>query len=439
MRDLTVMAFPSNPFWVGTPVPPKKFIGRKGYIDEAFDLIEQRSHLAISGADGMGKTSLLRYLESPQCWELQGYNSQNAIVIYLNCSEIIPFFPTLFWRKIIDCIKEKAPVNSPLMTTVDKELASDNINKESLRNILRVIGKEELFLLALIDEFDVIFRSNENYTVPEQTQFLIEFRNLCVNSDEGRYFPTIITSHKSLTDLGEIILPSGSPWYNYYFFDPLKPFKKAEVDALLAQLPQDWPASLTEGIREISGNHPALLQNACFLLYSLWRSGEKQDIENFTRRFIGSTEYIFKNAWELSGDSEKMLMILLALANLDGRLDQNRRYSIDGIDIIFSQRERDLRELEERGLVKFVQGSKHQYQFSSSVMEWWVIKEIENCKNEEELEQRQKVFSNLSRKQLEQIKSVTKQIWQRKDIIKSLVKYSGEMIRAFTSGVTGNG
>ena len=67
------MTFTPNPFFVGKPVPPEKFIGRKRYLDEAFDLIEQRGHTAISGADGMGKTSLLKYLESPQCWELQGY------------------------------------------------------------------------------------------------------------------------------------------------------------------------------------------------------------------------------------------------------------------------------------------------------------------------------------------------------------------------------
>ena len=433
------MTFTPNPFFVGKPVPPEKFIGRKRYLDEAFDLIEQRGHTAISGADGMGKTSLLKYLESPQCWELQGYDSQDAIIIYLNCSEIIPFAPTLFWREIINRIKEKTQTNSTLATTIEQELASKNISKDSLRRILRIIGKQGLFLLALIDEFDVIFGNYESYTTESRTQFLTELRNLCVNCDEGRYFPTIITSHKRLPDLGKIVLPTGSPWYNHYFLNPLKPFNKAEVNALLEQIPQDWPASLTEGIREIAGNHPALLQNACFLVYSLWRSGEKQNIETFTRRFINSTEYIFSNAWELSNDSEKMTMMLLALSHLDGRLDKKRRYSIDGIDIILSQRERELRELEERGLVQFIQGGKHQYRFSSSVMEWWVIKEIENCKNEEELEQRQKIFSNLSRKQLEQIKSVTKQVWQHKDVVKSLVKYAGGMVGAFTSGVTGNG
>ena len=432
------MTFEPNPFFVGKPVPPEKFIGRKLYLDEAFDLIAQRGHTAISGADGMGKTSLLKYLESPQCWELQGYDSQDAIIIYLNCSEIIPFAPTLFWRELISRIKEKTQENSTLATIIDQELASENISKDCLRRILRIIGKQGLFLLALIDEFDVIFGSYESYTTESRTQFLTELRNLCVNSDEGRYFPTIITSHKSLPDLGKIVLPTGSPWYNHYFLNPLKLFNKAEVNAILEQIPQDWPASLTEDIREISGNNPALLQNACFLLYSLWRSGEKQNIETFTRRFISSTEYVFRNAWELSNDSEKMIMMLLALSHLDGRLDKKRRYSIDGIDIIFSQRERELRDLEERGLIQSIQGGKHQYKFSSSVMEWWVIKEIENCKNEEELEQRQKIFSNLSRKQLEQIKSATKQIWQHKDVIKSSVKYVGGMLGAFISGITGS-
>lgn len=68
-------------------------------------------------------------------------------------------------------------------------------------------------------------------------------------------------------------------------------------------------------------------------------------------------------------------------------------------------------------------------------MEWWVIKEIENS-NEEELVNRQKVFLNLSRRQSEQFRSIIKQVWQNKDVVKSIVGWLGELGGAFTKGFT---
>ena len=49
-----------NPFFPGKPVPTESFIGRKSEINFAFDQIYNRSHFAIWGGPGMGKSSFLR-------------------------------------------------------------------------------------------------------------------------------------------------------------------------------------------------------------------------------------------------------------------------------------------------------------------------------------------------------------------------------------------
>ncbi len=70
-------------------------------------------------------------------------------------------------------------------------------------------------------------------------------------------------------------------------------------------------------------------------------------------------------------------------------------------------------------------------------MEWWVIKEIENS-SDDELKQREKVFFNLrSRKQAEIIIRVVRNVWQNKDVIEAVVKWTGKLTGAFAQGFLG--
>jgi hypothetical protein len=59
--------------------------------------------------------------------------------------------------------------------------------------------------------------------------------------------------------------------------------------------------------------------------------------------------------------------------------------------------------------------------------------------DEAELEQREKVFLNLSRKQMAQIKNVIRQVWQHKDAVKSIVEWVGKLTGAFAKGFAGGG
>ena len=67
-------------------------------------------------------------------------------------------------------------------------------------------------------------------------------------------------------------------------------------------------------------------------------------------------------------------------------------------------------------------------------MEWWVVKEIENSRDAEELAQREKVFLNMNRRQADQIKSVLRQVWEHKDAVKSVVSWAGKLAGAFAKG-----
>ncbi|WP_424103537.1 hypothetical protein [Moorena producens] len=61
---------PNNPFIVGKPVPPERFVGRTALIETAFDQISHRSNLSVWGGPGIGKSSFLELLTWPEIWRV---------------------------------------------------------------------------------------------------------------------------------------------------------------------------------------------------------------------------------------------------------------------------------------------------------------------------------------------------------------------------------
>ena len=258
---------------------------------------------------------------------------------------------------------------------------------------------KDKFLLLLIDNYDSALKTNTEYTEVEMLTFLSEFRNLAVDPKLGRHLRTIVTTFRRLNELGPTLPLSGSPWYNYYIFQPMKPFSKAEVleEFFTSTSPRfiRIKQSLQEGVLKITDGHPELLQNAGYLLYEGLQEGKITDLDTFIKDFQGRTEQIFHNIWQFSTDEEQILLMLIALSRLEGNLGK-KSFALRGIDSIFSQKERELIDLEERGIIQKTEEEwKVVYEFTSSMMEWWVLREIENS-DETELKKRGETFSPIN-------------------------------------------
>lgn len=427
-----------NPFTVGQPVPPERFVGRENLIAIAFDQIYTRSHLAIWGGPGMGKTSFLHLLTSEKVWELEDIDPSTAVIVYLNCLETQPFIPAKFWRRIIYLIGEKTKDNSILQAKTLELLEEPKLTTDYLRLVLKEIGKQNKFLVLLLDDYDATFRSHSQYTKTDVETFLSECRNLAYHSSERKYLSMIVTSSRRLNEAGPRLTPEKSPWYNHYVFQQLKPFNQDEVDSLFKEDEVDSlfkeieiTSELRKGIEEIAGGNPYLLQRVGFILYSKKRSGETINAEVFASDFLAETEHFFQNTWELSNELEQILLMLIALSKLEGRV-QNKRFNLGGINLIFSQKERELIDLEQRGIIqKTIEQEKTVYLFSSKIMEWWVIKEIENT-DLEKIQQREKVFLNLmSHQQVEQVTNAIKYLSKNQEAIKSIVKWVSKLAAYF--------
>ena len=424
-----------NPFMVGQPVSPERFVGRNSQIQIAFDQISQRGNLAVWGGPGMGKTSFLELLTWPQVWQLQGQDPGAAVIIILNCLSIEPFNPNSFWRETLGNIKSELDSNPELQTYIKILLKKDRVTSRDLLQILRKLGEDNKFLVLLVDDYDAALRTNDSYKEVDIEAFLSECRNIAYFREEKKYISTIVASSRPLNELGPKLTPDKSPWYNHYLFQPLKPFTDREVDALLVGMPMT-PA-LRDGIREIADGNPSLLQNSGYLLYQELRAERVPDANTFARNFQSQTEHLFQVTWELCNELEQILLMLIALCKLEGKL-LNKRYTLSGIENIFSQKEIEMNSLEMRGIVKREeQAGKIIYSFASSIMEWWVVKKIQNS-TETELKDRQKVFLNLmSHKQGKQVATAITWAWKHKDEVPSILQWTGKLIAALPKGAIG--
>jgi len=152
-----------NPFLLGQPVPPESFIGRKSEISYAFDQIHNRSHFAIWGGPGMGKSSFLRKLASEQTWQEYGLDSSKGIAVILNCQNLIPFTPAGFWREALSLLHDKLESEPQLQAEI-KPLLAKTVTNDSLRQALKKLGRRDKFLVLLVDDFDAALVTNEQYT-----------------------------------------------------------------------------------------------------------------------------------------------------------------------------------------------------------------------------------------------------------------------------------
>jgi hypothetical protein len=425
-----------NPFYVSGPVTRNFFVGRSLEIKIAFDQINKRAHIAFYGGSGTGKSSLLNVIADPATWQDRNLSFSEAYIVALNCTDINPFNASNFFREILELLRDQVSEQPQILGVIDTTLAESAIERGDFRKVLREIRKQEKFLLLLLDDFDWALRASEVYTETDMLIFLNEFRNLCVSSEVGQCLSTVVTSFRPIDDLGPKLPINGSPWYNHYLFHAIRPFSHREIKQHFFRSDSPLYLPLVEKLQpavlQLTNGNPALLQNAFYLLYDTMQAEQTLEEINtnaFAETFTSRTEHFFRDTWKFSTDQEQVLLMLIALELTAGRLNRKEEYSIRDIDLIFSQRSRELLDLEERGIIKKVEDEVGtQYSFASALMEWWVIQEILNG-DEDEIERREKVFLKwMSREQVEHIKTFSQQVWQQREVIKGAIEWIVSLI-----------
>ncbi len=257
-----MVEYPS--FFPGRPVPPKQFIGRRHSILAAFAQIQNRSNFALWGGPGLGKSSFLQLFTHREFWQSQGYDSTDAIIIYFSCLDIRPFKVAEFWRKVLNYLRKKLHGEPYFKSHLESLEKKTEITGDDLEQVLEQIGRTNRYLLLLLDDYDVALHPHEEYTEVEMENFLSQCRYLAYSSPQSYHLSMVVSSLRPLNELGPPVNPGQSPWYDHYYYEPLKPFTPKEVDSFWEGI--SMTEELRQAIAKIAGGHPALLQNAGFLL-----------------------------------------------------------------------------------------------------------------------------------------------------------------------------
>ncbi|MCF2150124.1 ATP-binding protein [Desmonostoc muscorum LEGE 12446] len=416
-----------------SPDSPELFVGRESEIDAAFEQIYNRSHLAIWGGPGMGKTSFLRYIASasPQVWQEHKLDSSQAVIVRFSCKTILPFTPSGFWKKVLSFLKHNLYTEPGLQTKIDTLLAKGKTSIDSLRQVLGKLGQREKFLVLLVDDFDVALVQNPEYSEEDMQNFFMDCRNLAVHSAEARHLSMIVTSLKRLNQLLRKLSPNASPWYNHYLFLPLQTFTDTEIDQFLQSFNKPITPQLLEAIGEITGGNPTLLNIVSPLIYRELESQNPVDTQEFVNKLESSTKQFFASIWHSCSEVEQTLLMLFALSGLRERLHPRLRFDLSDFNLILTQMQRELTQLEEQGILTQTFGeAKKIYSLSSSIMELWVIQELQQT-DENWLQAREKVFLNLmSHQQLDEFATAIKWLWNNKNHIPSNLEWFGKLVAA---------
>ena len=374
------------PFFVGDGIPPEKFVGRKRLVASALHATASRGHVALSGEHGMGKTSVLQYLSSEKVLRAHGLDPAQVIPVYVNCQSISPFTPTQFWELVVGKLQERLGSTPGFLSLILARILPSLVFR-SMQGRLATGGQR---VVLLLDDFDTALRPSESYPEASVMAFLSTLRSAGAGDN---YVSFAVTMHPRF------------------------------------KVPQAW----LEAITELAGGNPALLQYACSLLYEEWDSGATLKPEAFSADFENRTRQYYRNAWQFCSPEEQLCLMLIALFKLEGRVNTGRSYDLGDLDGLLSQRDRELVDLAERGVI-WKDADEDSYRFSSSIMEWWVIKEIENSKDQTELEQREKILLGMNRNQVDQIKRAIKLVWEQKQAIHSAAGYVGKLVGALAKG-----
>jgi Cdc6-like AAA superfamily ATPase len=385
----------SNQFYTNGNVPPEKFVGRTSELYTIFDQINNRGHAAIYGSSGMGKSSLLKYIQSSNFWEEKGLKFSDALIVYHNC-EVSPT-PKTFWQELLKELRNKAEGDTDLQEKIDGVLEKEEIGIRDIRQILKHIGEKDKFLLLLLDDYHGILSTPESYSKDheksqEMQTFLSGLRNLAVHSTEGQYFSTVVAAFQKLNELGPEVPRGGSPWYNHYVYVDLKPFTQKDIDNYFFNPNSHFFISIPDNfskkeVLEITGRHPRLLQYAG----SIFSEPDPNiDINIFKEKFKNRTEQIYESIWRELTTDEQRLLRLIVIDNLDGEVS-GKRYSLDDIDKNFEENKSKLRTLQQKGVIYKKQEQKRdKYNFSSSLMQDLVRQKFE--KSLSDPEEREIVF-----------------------------------------------
>lgn len=434
IRRLTV-----NPFTIGKYVEPEDFVGRRDIISYAFNQIKYNSNGLFYGSPGIGKSSLLRYLVEPASWEINKYNIDinDYYVLEIDCEFIENLSVTNFWKEVIGELDQETANDTTLKDNIQKILAQETITKIDIDSLFRSISSQKSLVL-LIDNYDALFKTKNNYSSNEAFKLLRQLKS--INNHRRIKCSLIMTSSEKVEKLLEE-LKEDTSICEYIVTFPLEPFNNNEMGELWERMPKKWrdKKELQRKVKDLTGGHPALFQIICSYLYNLCETNidkqiQKKRYENLNEWFYAQAKLILNGIWKSLNPTEQGMLLLVILSDLEGRFKRDRKYYLSKIRKLFREQDKVLNSLKDRKIITKTGTDINQediYDLTSSALKKWAINEIIIKDVNDDVIQWEKVFLFVNKKDVDMIDQLLKELWNNKDVVKESVIDIKEILSLF--------
>ena len=416
-----------NPFIAGGIVPLEKIIvGRKRASNVFSPLTYEGGSVGVYGDRGLGKSSLLCYIAHPPAdWQEKYF--QNHIFVAFNCQDtVIPFTPANFWRQAVRHLNRKVEAG-PLKEKCQALLAQEKgskLNQHDFHDILDTAAKDKKRIVLVLDDFDYLIRTDSEHLEPTRA-FLQGLRSLITRYSSKANL--VVATRRSLEELCKPVTNlSTSPFSNGFTCYRLQLFREAEIHQLVHWIEETDQLRFSDNevkyICHLSGHHPQLAQIAASEVFDQ-RSETGAPLDDLTpvgERFKSKARHVFESLWAAARDVERMLLMFVALQEQNGKIPQCH-YDLGDLPVIFSQRERELIELADRGLIR-KRKDTFIWEIFSPIFDWWILKEIESA-DPERLDECRKVWGSLlTQKQAKRLGHLVDAARENKEFIRKFAQ-----------------
>lgn len=266
----------SNPFVYHVPVGPSGFFGRERALSLIFNQLRSpsRANIAVYGPLGVGKTSLLNCIADPEVGAQRGLDPDTYLPCRIDCQSLGEFTPDRFWRRLLRSVSRQ--VEGDLQASINRVIAKGEISFEDVQDVLDDLEWDDRVLIALLDEFEWVVRTDTERAEQTTRHFLGMLSSL--GRRTPRVFAMVIATERPLTALGDDLdIWRGSPFPSVFVSQELPAFTESEANELIDRALTNTGVIFSEEERDLvyrqSEGHPALFQAAAAALFDAKQRG----------------------------------------------------------------------------------------------------------------------------------------------------------------------
>lgn len=370
-----------NPFTFGNPIrDPARFYGRREDLRQIVNRLRSSAHESTSvvGERRIGKTSLLKHLDTPEVARGLGLPPDEYCMVYIDFQGLTDITPQRFWQRVLRKM-ERTICLPDLVPEIQEIRKMGEFDLFDLEDLFEMISSKGLTTVLLLDEFEYVTQ-NPNFG----SDFFGGLRALAIHQN----LPLVTATRRELVDLCHSEEIKGSPFFNIFANIVLRPFSREEVyellDGYLAQTDHIFSPQEKELVIGLGGGYPFFIQMAGNYLVEAKQKGLIGDplLQEVYASFDAQSDSHYNYMWSHSSESEKIT--LLAVISLDRQKPTKKTIpNIDNLAAIHSRAHLDVPELVKRGLL-LENRTEKTYRLLSPSLERWIAREISAAPGQEE-------------------------------------------------------